>query len=80
MAAITIGPDFDEGRMRIFANRSDDLRQLVAHLAKVHSVDHVTRNVVTFGAIDDLLERSGTLHGGSHGKEIVFADENDRSL
>ena len=54
--------------------------QLIAHLAKVHAVDHLTRNVVAFGAIDNVLERGRTLHRCSHGEEIVFADENDREL
>ncbi len=80
MSAITIGPDFDECRMRIFANGGDDLAQFVAHFAKVHPVNDFTRNVVTFGAIDDLLQRCRSFHRRSHGKEVVLANEDDGKL
>ena len=80
MAAITIRSNFRERRMRILANRVDDLGQLVAHFAKVHPVDHRPGNIVTFRAIDDFLERSRALHARSHREEVVLADENDRQF
>ena len=58
----------------------DDLGEFVAHFAKVHSIDNLTGNVVTLGAIDDLLKRCRSFHGRAHGKEIVFANEDDRQL
>ncbi len=80
MPAITISARLDEGRMRIFPDRSDDLAQFVAHLAKIHSVDDLARHVVAFSSIDDLLERGGAFHRGPHREEVVFANEDDRQL
>ena len=80
MAAITIRPRFDKSRMRIFANRSNNLSDFVAHFAKVHAVHDFPGNVITLRAIDDLLERSGTLHGSAHGKQVIFANEDDRQF
>src|SRR5207302_8554478 len=49
-------------------------------LTKIHAVHYAARNVITFCAIDELFERSGTLDRGSHGKEIVLANKNHRQL
>src|SRR5207248_11035687 len=49
-------------------------------VTKIHAIHYTTRNVITFGAIDDLFERRGTLYRGSHGKEIVLANKNHRQL
>src|SRR5205807_6548203 len=54
--------------------------QRVADPTKIHAVHYAARNVITFRAVDDLFERSGTLDRGSHGKEIVFANKNHRQL
>ena len=56
VAPITIGSRFQECRVRLFADRIHDLGNLVAHFAKVHSIDDFSRDIVPFGAIDDLLE------------------------
>src|SRR6266568_5038984 len=78
MSAITIGANLDESRVRIFADRFNDLAQCVADFAKVHPVHDFTRNVVALRAIDDLLERSRAFHRSTHGEEIVLANKNDR--
>ena len=80
MAAIPIRPDLQKRRVRIFADRFHDFGQLVAHFAKVHAVDNFTGNIVTFCAIDDLLERCRSFHRRAHGKEIVFANQDNRQF
>src|SRR5206468_10686632 len=80
VTTITIRANFEEGRMRLFANGIHNLRDFVAHFAKVHSVENFSGNVVTLGPIDNLFERCRSFHRGAHGKEVVFADENDRQL
>ena len=56
MAAIAIGPRFQECRMRLFADGINDFGNLVAHFTKIHPIDDLSRDIVSFGAIDDLLE------------------------
>ena len=80
MAPITVGARLHKGGMRIFPNRNDNLGQFVAHLAKIHAVDDFAGNVVSLGAVDNLLERCRSLHRSSHGEKVVLADENNRQL
>src|SRR5581483_800367 len=56
MTAITIRPGLDKRRMRIPPDGSNDVAETVAHFAEIHSVHDFARNVITLGAIDDLLE------------------------
>src|SRR5947208_8209668 len=42
MPAITISANLDERRMRIFANGTHDLGELIAHFAKVRSEEHTS--------------------------------------
>ena len=80
MAAIPISADFGERRMRIAPDGADDLGKLIANFAKVHAVDHCARDLVAFGAVHDLFQRSRALDTCAHGKEVVFANKHNRQF
>ena len=77
---IAISANFQEGRVRFFANRIHNLSNLVAHFAKVHSIDDFAGDIVALRAINNLPQRRRSLHRRAHGKEVVFANENDRQF
>src|ERR1700731_1674987 len=80
VASVPISARLHKCRMRLFANRSGDLSQFIAHFAKVHSIDNFAGNVITLGPIDNLFQRCRSFHGCAHGKEVVFANEDNRQL
>ena len=66
--------------MRFLPNGIGNLCDLVAHFAKIHSVNDFSGDVVTLRAVDDLLERGRSFHRCAHGEKVVFTNENDRQL
>src|SRR5262245_41825183 len=80
VAAVTIRPHFPKRRMRFLPNGIDNLCNLVAYFAKVHSIDDFPGDVVAFGAIDDLPERGRSFYGRTHREEVIFTNENNRQF
>ena len=80
MAAIPVSAHFQKGRVGLLPNGLGDLGDLVAHFAKVHSIDNFSRDVVALRPIDDLFKRCRSLYRCAHGEEVVFANEYDRQF